>query len=351
MEKADNLGELLEAQTHVWNAMFHFKKSACVKCAVELGIPDVISNHGKPITLSDLISVLPIHPSKSAHIFRLMRFLANSGFFVEDPQGYTLTSAGRLLLKDEPFNVRAFIFLSCDPALLKPWNFLTEWFQNDDPSPFDTAYGNNLWHYNAQEVRIGNMFNEAMASDNQLSVEVLMTKCKSVFEGMTTLADVGGGTGKVARAIAQNFPGIKCTVYDLPHVVANQGGAENLEFLAGDMFQSVPRTNAILLKWILHNWNDEECVQILRKCKEAIPSKENGGKVIIIDMVLSDQQKEADDHEAIETQLFFDMMMMVLLRGKQRNEREWAKLFSEAGFNDYKITPVLGLRSLIEVYY
>ena len=101
----------------------------------------------------------------------------------------------------------------------------------------------------------------------------------------------------------------------------------------------------------MHDWNDEECIQILGKCKEAIPSKENGGKVIIIDMVLSDQQKEADDHEAIETQLFFDMMMMVLLRGKQRNEREWAKLFSEAGFNDYKITPVLGLRSLIEVYY
>ncbi|CDP19712.1 unnamed protein product [Coffea canephora] len=222
MEKADNLGDLLEAQAHVWNAMFHFKKSACVKCAVELGIPDLISNHGKPITLSDLISVLPIHPSKSAHIFRLMRFLANSGFFVENPQGYALTSAGRLLLKDEPFNVRAHIFLSCDPALLKPWNFLTD----------------SIWK----------MFNENMASDNHLFVEVLMTKCKSVFEGLTTLADVGGGTGKVARAIAQNFPNIKCTVYDLPHVVANQGGAENLEFVAGDMFQSVPRANAILLK-------------------------------------------------------------------------------------------------------
>ncbi|XP_027166630.1 trans-resveratrol di-O-methyltransferase-like [Coffea eugenioides] len=193
--------------------MFHFKKSACLKCAVELGIPDVISNHGKPITLSDLISVLPIHPSKSAHIFRLMQFLANSGFFVENPQGYALTSAGQLLLKDEPFNVRAHIFLSCDPALLKPRNLLIEWFQNDGPSPFDTAYGNNLWDYS-----------------------------------LTTFADVGGGTGKVAKAVAQNFPSIKCTVYDLAHVVANQKGAENLEFLVGDMFQSVPCANAILLK-------------------------------------------------------------------------------------------------------
>ncbi|CDP20595.1 unnamed protein product [Coffea canephora] len=96
------------------------------------------------------------------------------------------------------------------------------------------------------------------------------------------------------------------------------------------------------MKWILHDWNDEECVQMLRKCKEAIPSKENGRKVIIIDMVLNDQQKGADDHEAIESQLFFDMLMMVLVTGKQRNEREWAKLFSEAGFNDYKTTLVLG---------
>ncbi|XP_071939259.1 trans-resveratrol di-O-methyltransferase-like [Coffea arabica] len=163
MEKAENLVELIEAQTHVWNAMFHFKKSACLKCAVELGIPDVISNHGKPITLSDLISVLPIHPSKSAHAFRLMRFLANSGFF--------------------------------------PWNLLTEWFQNDGPSPFDTAYGNNLWDYSVREVRFGNMFYEAVASDSQLSVEVLMTKCKFVFEGLTTFADVGGGMAKLLRPL------------------------------------------------------------------------------------------------------------------------------------------------------
>nr|XP_027060969.1 trans-resveratrol di-O-methyltransferase-like [Coffea arabica] len=193
--------------------------------------------------------------------------------------------------------------------LVKPWNFLTEWFQNDDPSPIDTAYGNNFWHYNAQEVRFGKMFNEAMASDNHLSVEVLMTKCKSVFEGLTTLADVGGGTGKVARAIAQNFPNIKCTVYDLPHVVANQGGAENLEFLAGDMFQSVPRANAILLKWILHDWSDEDCVNILKNCKKAIPGRDKGGKVIIIDMVMESQ---LENHESVEAQICFYMQMLVL---------------------------------------
>ena len=104
-------------------------------------------------------------------------------------------------------------------------------------------------------------------------------------------------------------------------------------------------------QWILIDWSDDECVQILKKCKEAIPSKEKGGKVIIVDTFCKSQQKGDDDHEAIETQLFYDMEVMALGKGRQINEKDWAKLFSEAGFCDYKITAVLGLRSIIEVYY
>ena len=76
-------------------------------------------------------------------------------------------------------------------------------------------------------------------------------------------------------------------------------------------------------------------------------SKGKEGKVIIIDMVREDEKR---DDESVETQLFFDMLMMVLVTGKERNEKEWAKLIFSAGFSDYKITPVLGLRSLIEIY-
>ena len=62
-----------------------------------------------------------------------------------------------------------------------------------------------------------------------------------------------------------------------------------------------------------------------------------------------ENEKDEDD-ESYETQLFFDMLMMALVTGRERNEKEWAKLFQDAGFSDYKITPILGLRSLIEVY-
>jgi len=98
----------------------------------------------------------------------------------------------------------------------------------------------------------------------------------------------------------------------------------------------------------LHDWNDEECVKILKNCKDAIAKKGKEGKVVIIDMVLDCEK--GDNNESVETKLFFDMLMMVTLTGKERTKKEWVKLISSAGFSDYKITPILGLRAVIEIY-
>ncbi|CAB4273528.1 unnamed protein product [Prunus armeniaca] len=175
----------------------------------------------------------------------------------------------------------------------------------------------------------------------------MIDDCKGVFQGVDSLVDVGGGTGTVAKSIADAFPHMKCTVLDLPHVVADLKGSKNLEYVAGDMFEAVPEADAIFLKWILHDWGDEECVKILERCKEAITREGKKGKVIIVDMTVENKNT---DKESGETQLFFDMLMMVLVKGRERNEKEWAKLFSDEGFRYCKITPCLGLRSLIEVY-
>ncbi|KAK8992016.1 hypothetical protein V6N11_044908 [Hibiscus sabdariffa] len=115
------------------------------------------------------------------------------------------------------------------------------------------------------------------------------------------------------------------------------------------MFEDVPVADAVLLKSILHDWNDHECLRILKRCKEAILNQDKG--VMIIDMVLMDKEKVNEENsKSLETQLLFDMLMMVLQTGRERREEEWAKLFFAAGFSDYKIIPILGLRSLIEVY-
>nr|BAV54110.1 O-methyltransferase [Eriobotrya japonica] len=349
----EHSNELLHAQAHIWNHIFSFINSMSLKSAIQLGIPDIINKHGYPMTLSELTSALPIHPTKSHSVYRLMRILVHSGFFAKkklsktDEEGYTLTDASQLLLKDHPLSLTPYLTAMLDPVLTNPWNYLSTWFQNDDPTPFDTAHGMTFWDYGNHQPSIAHLFNDAMASDARLVTSVIINDCKGVFEGLESLVDVGGGTGTVAKAIADAFPHIECTVLDLPHVVADLQGSKNLKYTGGDMFEAVPPADTVLLKWILHDWNDEECIKILKRSRVAITSKDKKGKVIIIDMMMENQK---GDEESIETQLFFDMLMMALVRGQERNEKEWAKLFTDAGFSDYKITPILGLRSLIEVY-
>ncbi|XP_011037442.1 PREDICTED: trans-resveratrol di-O-methyltransferase-like [Populus euphratica] len=348
----ESAGELLQAQTHVWNHLFNFINSMTLKCAVELGIPDVIQKHGKPMTLSELVTALPIHPSKAQYVHRLMRILVHSGFFSQQnlkQEAYSLTQSTRLLLKDNPWSMRTLLLFVLDPVLTKPHDCLSTWFRNDEASAFSVAHENTFWEYAGQDPRINNLFNDAMASDSILASKVVVSKCKGIFEGVNSLVDVGGGLGTMAKGIVEAFPHMDCTVFDLPHVVSDLQGSKNLKYVGGDMFQAVPPADAILLKLILHCWRDEDCVKILRRCKQAIMSKgqQKAGKVIIIDMV---RENLNGDEGSIETQLFFDLQLMVAASGIERNEKEWAKLFFDAGFLNYKIHSVLGTRALIELY-
>ncbi|XP_059306782.1 trans-resveratrol di-O-methyltransferase-like [Lycium ferocissimum] len=352
----DETSEVLAAQAHIANHVFNYINSMSLKCAIQLGIPDIIHSHGRAMTLSDLVNALSINKSKGQDcIYRLMRILIHAGFFIQtksneeqdQEEGYLLTPTSRLLLKNEPLSLVPFVQAQLDPILMDPWHSLGKWFKNDDSTPFATAHGKPLFEYAGDEPRLNRLFNEAMASDARLIMSVLIKNGKGVFEGLTSLVDVGGGIGTVAKAISNAFLELKCFVFDLPHVVEGLEGSNNLSYVGGDMFKSIPSADAILLKWILHDWSDDDCVKILKKCKEAIPSKENGGKVIIIDIVVDNQK---GDNKSYETQLFSDVLMMVHVSGKERNRQDWAKLFFDAGFSDYKISPILGLRSVIEVY-
>ncbi|KAI3457180.1 hypothetical protein Pfo_013843 [Paulownia fortunei] len=331
--------ELLDAQAHVWNQIFNFINSMSLKCAIQLGIPDIIHEHDKPMTLPELIDALPINKAKSLCVERLMRILIHSKFFTkvkisdeDKEEGYWLTPASHLLLTDEPLNMTSFVLAMLDPILTDPFHHVSEWFKTDDATPFDP--------------RLNQFFNESTASDARLVTSVIVKECRQIFQGLKSMVDVGGGTGTVAKAIADAFPGLNCTVLDLPHVIAGLEGTENLTFVGGDMFESIPPADAVFMKWILHDWPDEECIKLLEKCKQAIPSKDNGGKVILVDMVVDNQK----DNEATETQLFYDMLMMILVSGRERTEKDWAKLFYDAGFTSYKITPALALRSVVEVF-
>ncbi|XP_042058963.1 8-hydroxyquercetin 8-O-methyltransferase-like [Salvia splendens] len=339
----DTTQELLDAQSHVWNLMFSHISSMSLKSAIQLGVPDAIHKHNEPITLSQLADALSINKAKSPALFRLMRILVHSKIFDKvkiehEEEAYSLTRASRLLLRDEPLSFAPLALVGIDAIMVDPFHHMAEWFNDECTSPFSTRNGSGLFEFIGNDRVFNQVFNEGMASDARFVGSILVEKCKHVFEGLTTLVDVGGGTGTVAKIVADAFPDLKCVVLELPHVIAGLEGSENLSFVSGDMFEFIPPADAVFFKWIFHYWSDEDCIKILGRCKDAIASsKEKGGKVIIVEMVV-DCEKQED--EAIETQLCMDMLMM----------EEWAKLFSAAGFLNYKITPILGLRSVIEVF-
>ncbi|GLT41056.1 hypothetical protein SLA2020_151460 [Shorea laevis] len=348
-EKIDvTVNELLQAQAHVWNHTYCFIKSMSLKCAVQLGIPDVIHNYGKPMTVTELAKALPIHPEKVQHLYRFMRILVTSGFFSEEEvpgngheKGYVPTDASRFLLKDNPFNASSMVLLLLDPVFKKPWHHLSSWFQNDDPTPFFTAHGSKFWDFTAIEPQTNSLIYEGMSTDGLLAATVVLDKCREVFDGVRTIVDVGGGTGNITKVFAKAFPDIQFTVFDQPPAVSGSEDSGNMKFVGGNMFEAIPPADAAMIKWVMIDWDDDSCVKILKRCKEAIKKK-----VMIIEMVMENQTVE----ENIETQIFSDLEAMVIAQGKERKEEEWAKLFFEAGFRNYKIYPVLGLRCLIEIY-
>ncbi|KAG5615447.1 hypothetical protein H5410_015271 [Solanum commersonii] len=311
----DETRQVLAAQAHIWNHIFNYINSMSLKCAIQLEIPDIIHSHGRPMNLSDLVEALPInnnHDKAKTHdcVYRLMRILVHAGFFIQEAEeGYLLTPTSHLLLKDEPMSMIPFLNFQLDPNLMDPWHSLSKWFNNvsdeSNSTPYATAHGMPFFKYAENEPRLNHLFNEAMASDTRLVMTVLIQNGKGlIFEGLKSLVD--RGTGTIAKAIADAFPQINCTVFELPHVIEGLEGSKNLSFVGGDMFNSIPSANAILLKWILHDWSDGDCIKILKKCKEAIPSKENGGKVILIEIVM-DQNKDND--KSYETQLLIDMLI------------------------------------------
>ncbi|XP_028766541.1 isoflavone-7-O-methyltransferase 9-like [Neltuma alba] len=184
------------------------------------------------------------------------------------------------------------------------FDFLGRWFKGEEKTIVESAFGLGFWDLLERDHQYIKSFNEGMASDSQM-INMALRDCKSIFDGLETLVDVGGGTGTTCRIIFETYPNLKCIVFDLPQVVENCSASNNLSYVASSMFESIPFVDAVLLKrdvklsvsdfvlWILHDWVDESSIKILNKCKEAISKKaEGGGKVIIIDAMI----KEKEDH-------------------------------------------------------
>ncbi|WVZ50731.1 hypothetical protein U9M48_001958 [Paspalum notatum var. saurae] len=364
--------ELLRAYLQLWSHAGGFLKSMALKCAMDLRIPDMIQRRGGAATLDDLLAASDLPPSSLPYLHRLMRALTALRIFAlhqdddgQDPAAgasagaaYQLTAASRLLLTGGDasyFSMVPAIYPLFGHGLSNSMLALCDWMKHDHAattSLYEVALGKGVWESMEANAAHRARFHDSMEADSRLVMHAVLSHSPAVFHGLTSLVDVGGGRGTAAAAVVRAFPHIKCTVMDLPQVVADASaaGTGGLCFVAGDMFDHIPTADALLLKRILHDWDDAKCIRIMQQCKETISRNEQGrGKVIIIDTVIG--YSPNDDMICMEAQVLCDLAMMVASNGAEREEHEWRRIFLEAGFCDYKITHIHGaLPSIIEVY-
>ncbi|CAN6284540.1 unnamed protein product [Urochloa humidicola] len=363
---SSNSQDLLQAHFELWHQAVSYTKSIALAVAIDLGVADAIHHHGGSATLPEILAKVGIHPCKLRALRRLMRVLAVSGTVSATPDTsldavYGLTPVSRLLISaDETASptpaaetnlaLAPFMGVNLHPILVSPVvKGVMAWFRQDQPggpSPFAEAYGEMVWERTQHDAELNAVVNKALVADSRFLMPIFVKECGEVFDGVDTLVDVGGGLGGAAAAIAAAFPHVKCSVLDLPQVVANAPADANVEYVAGDMFESIPPAKVVFLKSTLHDWGDDDCVKILKSCKKAVAPRDDGGKIVIIDMVVGYGPQDIKQKEA---QVFFDFYIMTI-GGAERDEQEWKDIFSRAGFTDYKIVSVLGVMSIIELY-
>uniref|UniRef100_A0A453DUJ8 O-methyltransferase ZRP4 n=1 Tax=Aegilops tauschii subsp. strangulata TaxID=200361 RepID=A0A453DUJ8_AEGTS len=317
--------ELIQAQADLWRHSLSYLTPMALSCAIQLGIPTAIHRLGGAASLPDLVTTLSLPPSKAPFLSRLLRLLSTTGVLASNEVGiYSLVPLSYLLVDgvriDGDASQTALVLAVTSRHYMEAAMGLADWFKKDTaqpvPSPFEEVHGAALFEESMAvlDPECDKLFNEALAAHDHMGIGTILRECHGLFSGLQSLTDCCGGDGTTARSIVKAYPHIKCNVLDLP-------------------------------KLVLHFWGDEDCINILAQCKKAIPSREAGGKVIIIDIVV-----DSSLGQMFETQLLMDMAMMVYTRGRQRDENDWSSIFAKAGFSDYKIVKKLGVRGVIEVY-
>ncbi|XP_073120197.1 flavonoid 4'-O-methyltransferase 3-like [Henckelia pumila] len=341
-KKEEERAALLE----IWKYAFAFQPLAVLKCAIELQISETVERHGGSIALPDLSTALRCSPSA---LHRIMRYLIHHGFFQQTPTiphqesslCYTQTPLSRLLSKD---GMAPFILLQSSPAELVSWHGLSRRVSANGVD--SAARGGDAWERAAADPDHNKLINDAMASHARFAMSAIIDQHPEVFQGITSLVDVGGGDGTALRTLVKACPWVRGVNYDRPQVVSVAPLCHGVDQVGGDMFEMVPKGDAVFLMWVLHNWSDEECIRILRNCMGVIPK--NKGKVIIVEAVVKEGEGE-DEFSKIH--LALDMVMIAHMeKGKERTFKEWEYLLNEAGFTKYTVKDSWNIVSVIEAY-
>ncbi|MEU5404277.1 methyltransferase [Streptomyces sp. NPDC005963] len=307
-----------------------FVTDRALQTAAELGIPDLVASG--PLSLKALAEATNTRPDA---LRRLLRPLVGIGIFrlgEDDTYGRTQESA---LLESDHQNT------------LRPWfrlMYRVTYRMLDDPlstlrtgrPSFEERFGNTYFAHMAQHPEDSAVFHAAMASFTRRTARAVAESYD--FSAAGSIVDVGGGLGTLVVDILNRHPEPTGTVFDLPDLAGPARAAldaaglhERATVASGDFFAAVPQGRTHLLSWILHDWDDERALTVLRRCREAQDGQD--GRLLIVEAVLA-EQPSADMTTAL------DLVMLFGLGGRERTEAEYGALLKEAGFQHLRTLPL-----------
>ena len=290
--------------------------------AVTLRLPDHIRDGA---TTADALAAAA--GADSDALRRLLALLVARGVLTESNGVYANTEVSELLVGG---GWRSWFDLDGAPSIwAESWSSLLQAVRTGSPGRDEG------WYY-AELARRGHgkHFDELM----EVQVRANAEQVAEVYDwsGVERVADVGGGTGTLVRALLAAHPHLSGTLYDQPQVVAGVEPEARLAVVAGDfLVDPLPETDVIVLSQILHGWPDEGAGVILARCAQA------ADRILLVEGVMSDQPS-ADEAS-------FDLFMLTLGGGKQRTLAEFGRLGAASGLGLANATPLATGNSLIEL--
>ena len=313
--------------------------SRCIYVAAKLGIADLVKNESK--TAAELAATTD---TDAPSLFRVMRALASVGVFSQDADDrFAITPLSETLRSDIRGSLRAFAMTELGEEHYPAWGELLHSVRTGEIA-FNRAFGMPVWEFFAKHPDNARIFNDAMSGMTAQANEAILSQYD--FAGINTLVDIGGGHGGLITSILQHYPGMNGILFDSPQVIEGakapvdaSGIGDRCRLVGGNFFESVPEGgDAHILKWIIHDWNDEQCVNILRNCYRALPEN---GKLILVEAVVPASNEP-------HFSKFIDLNMLVMTGGRERTEEEFRALYKAAGFRLTRVVPTDSPFSVIE---
>ncbi len=304
--------------------------------AAELGVADQLAAGERPV--EELAEAVGADPDG---LFRLLRGLASLGVFTETaPRRFALTPLAELLRSDHPGSQRQFVRM-LGGEHYDAWADLLHGVRTGE-SAFRHRFGEPVFPWYAHHPERGAIFDAAMTDFSRVETQGLLAAYD--FSGLRHLVDVGGGRGALLQAVLRRHGHLRGTVYDQPAVVAPVAVPDDLagrfDVEGGDFFEAVPSGgDAYLLKHILHDWGDGDCLTILGLIRAALAP---GGRVLILEQLVP------PGNDPCPSKLL-DLNMLVMTEGgRERSSEEYARLLERAGLRLAAIHPTPSPISVVE---